>query len=78
MAKRKIKSAQTTTLKNNLSEKIPFIRFVYSAIILNFLNISAIFILQKNLPPQVPLFYGLSESEQQLTSSLGLLIPVAY
>ena len=39
--------------------------------------LSALFVLaiQKRLPPEVPLFYGLAEGEQQLSSSIWLIIP---
>lgn len=65
-------------LKNLISEKIPLKRFVYVALTLNILNLITVLILQKNLPPQVPLFYGFAESEQQLTTTLGLIIPSIY
>jgi hypothetical protein len=81
MNKRNIKIPgvhKSTGLKDSSLKKIPNINFVYAAIILNSLNFVAVLVLQKNLPPQVPLFYGLTEGEQQLTSSLGLLIPSVY
>ncbi len=31
--------------------------------------------LQKSLPPEVPLFYGLPRTEEQLAPSLSLIIP---
>lgn len=33
------------------------------------------FIAQPFLPPQIPLYYGLPVGEEQLSSSLGLVIP---
>lgn len=65
-------------LKKTLSDKIPLIKFIYAAFILNSFNLIAVLLLQKNLPPQIPLFYGFAQSEQQLTSSFGLLIPGIY
>lgn len=81
MTKKLIKTQgvkKPTNFANFLSQKIPFLNFVYAAVIINSINLLIVFAFQKNLPPQVPLFYGHTEGEQQLTSSLGLLIPGAY
>lgn len=78
------KSIKTTKIykalnpRANFTEKIPFINFVYTAIFINLINIISVLVLQNNLPPQVPLLYGFTESEQQLTTSMGLIIPGAY
>lgn len=39
------------------------------------LSILFAFIAQPFLPPQIPLFHGLPVGEEQLSSSLGLVIP---
>jgi hypothetical protein len=57
--------------------KIPLIKVVYLSIILAFLNLLAPIIMQGNLPPEVPLFYGMAQGAEQLTGSLGLAIPGA-
>ncbi len=69
---------RATNLKNTLSEKIAFINYIYFALALNLLNVIAVLLMKNNLPPQVPLFYGFTESEQQLTTSFGLLIPGVF
>lgn len=60
---------------NLFSEKLAFKNLIYSSVALNIINLLTVIILQKFLPPQVPLFYGLVEGEEQLTSSIGLIIP---
>jgi hypothetical protein len=52
-----------------------FKKTVIVCLIINLLAIITVVILRKNLPPIIPLFYGLPVSEEQLTSSLGLIIP---
>jgi len=42
---------------------------------INILIITFILLISKNLPPQVPLFYGLSEGENQLATKFMLIIP---
>jgi hypothetical protein len=55
--------------------EIPLIKVIYLSIGLVILNSFFILVVQKNLPPEVPLFYGLSKGQEQLASPLGLLIP---
>lgn len=55
--------------------KIPLLKLVYAAIALNILNIAFILSIQKYLPPELPLFYGLAEGEEQLASPLQLTMP---
>lgn len=58
-----------------LYENVPFKNFVTAAFLLNIVVIVIVLVLQTFLPPQIPLFYGLPEGEEQLTSSLILIIP---
>jgi len=58
-----------------LIKSIPLVRFVYVAFILGILNIITILLLQNFLPPEVPLYYGLAKSQEQLTTSIGLVAP---
>ena len=44
-------------------------------IIISVATVILILILQKRLPPEVPLFYGLPKGEYQLTSALNLTLP---
>ena len=62
--------------KSNFSLKgIPLVKFLYIAFTLGLLNIVTALLLQSNLPPEVPLYYGLAKSQEQLTTSLGLITP---
>lgn len=53
----------------------PLKRVFVSSLIVNFLTAIAVLISQSHLPPQIPLFYGLAEGEEQLSFPLGLIIP---
>lgn len=55
--------------------KIPLIKVVYFCLILILLSLVSVITFQRNLPPEIPLFYGLAEGPEQLSSSLGLVIP---
>ena len=57
--------------------RIPFVNIVYLSVGLCLVSIVATIALQNNLPPEVPLFYGLAEGEGQLSTSLGLITPSA-
>lgn len=54
--------------------KVPFSKLVYSSIAINALSALVIIYFQKRLPPQVPLFYGLAEGEDQLTQAVYLML----
>lgn len=56
-------------------EKIPFIRLVLVSLIIGVVTLFLVLTLQKSLPPQVPLFYGLPKTEEQLATSTELVIP---
>ncbi len=56
-------------------DKILFIKFVYLALSFSVINIIIVAVMQKSLPPELPLFYGYTESEQQLSTPFGLLVP---
>ena len=44
-------------------------------LIVNLIAIAAVVIMKKNLPLQIPLFYGLPVSSDQLAGNLELVIP---
>jgi len=52
-----------------------FRKIALISLFINLLTIILVLLLRKQLPPLVPLFYGLPVSEEQLTPSLGLAIP---
>lgn len=58
-----------------LLEKIPFRKLVIVSLVISFATITAVLFLQDSLPPQIPLFYGLPKTQEQLTTSFGLIIP---
>src|SRR5512135_1574284 len=62
----------------NRPARILFKKLIYFLVSVNLLNIAFIFIFQKNIPPEVPLFYGLAEGTDQLTNTFGLLIPSLF
>jgi hypothetical protein len=74
---RYIKFSAKKLFKTDISslKDIPQIKIVYIAVSLAILNLIIVLIVQNNLPPEVPLFYGLAEGPEQLSSSLGLTIP---
>lgn len=53
-------------------------KLIYFSIIINLITGVLILLVRNNLPPEVPLFYGLAEGESQLTSPIGLLLPSAF
>lgn len=54
---------------------LPFRNFVLAAFSLSLATILLVIILHGRLPPQVPLFYGLAQGEEQLVASYGLILP---
>ena len=54
--------------------KPPFFKLFYTSLIINVVSVVGIFFIKNRLPPQLPLFYGLPEGKEQLTSQLGLII----
>lgn len=57
--------------------KVPLKSYIYLSLGVTLLTSVAALILRNLLPPEVPLFYGKPTGEEQLTSSLGLLIAPA-
>lgn len=55
--------------------KSPLQKIAALCLLVNLLTILSIVLLKKNLPPVVPLFYGLPVSIDELTPELGLAIP---
>ena len=62
-------------IDKNLLAGLPFSNFVYASFVLNLLLIVFVLTIQRWLPPQVPLFYGMAEGEGQLSQSIFLTIP---
>lgn len=53
-------------------------KYFYAGCLISFLSLAFALIVRKVLPPQIPLFYGLPQGEEQLSTSLGLTIPSAF
>ncbi|MFZ5932567.1 MAG: hypothetical protein ACOYT7_00560 [Patescibacteria group bacterium] len=56
---------------------LPFRTYVFASLLINFLTILGVLGVLSFLPPEVPLFYGLAEGEQQLVKSIFLVIPAS-
>ncbi len=56
------------------SKNVPFAKLIYASLAINAISILGIIYFKKLLPPEVPLFYGLAEGEEQLTKSSYLLL----
>ncbi len=55
--------------------RLPFKDFVVASAFINILMVAIVLLIQRWLPPQVPLFYGKPSGEEQLASSLVLTLP---
>jgi hypothetical protein len=54
---------------------LPFKGYIQFSVALNILVIIFVLIFLRKLPPQIPLFYGMAEGEEQLTRSWALIVP---
>lgn len=57
------------------TKKIPYLAILKAGFLVNFSVIVLTFLGQKYLPPQIPLFYGLAQGEEQLAASIWLFLP---
>ena len=62
-------------IDKNLLASLPFSNWVYTSFVVNLLLVVFVLTIQRWLPPQVPLFYVMSEGEGQLSRSIFLTIP---
>lgn len=62
-------------IDKNLLASLPFYKWVYGSFVVNFVVILFVLGVQRWLPPQVPLFYGMAEGEGQLARSIYLFTP---
>lgn len=61
--------------QNVFTQTTPFRDFIAIAVILNIILIGATLALHSFLPPEIPLFYGMPEGNEQLASSWLLSLP---
>ncbi|PIP57778.1 hypothetical protein COX03_01260 [Candidatus Woesebacteria bacterium CG22_combo_CG10-13_8_21_14_all_39_10] len=59
----------------NTLEKLPLKGYFNASWITNLTIIIFSLLIQKRIPPQIPIFYGLPQGEVQLSSPIGILIP---
>mgnify|MGYP000986553723 CR=1 FL=1 len=57
------------------TKKLPFLTYIYAASIINILIIGTTFLIQNLLPPEIPLYYGLAEGQEQIAKSIFLFVP---
>ncbi len=55
--------------------KIPMTSLLYLSLVISILTVCVVIFVQNSLPPEIPLFYGLAQGEEQLSSPIGLLLP---
>lgn len=58
-----------------VSSRTPFAKAVLVALLVNFLIIFLSLVLKGKLPPEVPLFYGAAEGQEQIAASSLLIVP---
>jgi hypothetical protein len=74
--KAKIIPVDTSSQKEVGLVSIPYRETIFTVGLTNIVVIALIFILKRFIPPQIPLYYGLAEGEEQLASnSLFLALP---
>lgn len=66
-------------LNKQFISKIPYVNTIYSATLINVFLVFVVLLLRKNnLPPEVPLFYGLPQGESQIVPSYLLAVPSLF
>lgn len=58
-----------------VSSRTPFAKTMLVAFLINFLIVILSLALKGRLPPEVPLFYGAAEGQEQIAASTLLIIP---
>lgn len=58
-------------------KNIPFLYPTLLTLLINIISIILIVFAYKKLPPQVPLYYGLTRGERQLVQPLVLILPIS-
>ena len=72
---KKLRASKSKILSKFSLNNIPLPRIIYATVFVNITNIALIVLLQKRLPPEIPLFYGLAKGEGQVAASTELIIP---
>lgn len=58
-------------------KRLPFTNLILISFAISIAAIVAILILKDNIPPEVPLFYGLPDGKEQLGTRALLILPIA-
>lgn len=56
----------------------PLKKIVLATVLLNIFSLLFVLAVQKNLPPQIPLYYGLPEGDGQLATPFWLITPAIF
>lgn len=73
-----IKNKNLAKISQRFTIVVPFPKISFFLYIINFLVIALVIFLSSNLPPEVPLYYGLPVSEEQIVGSGQLVLPSVY
>lgn len=55
--------------------KLPHLQLIYYSIVTNVIVILGVLLLKKYIPPEIPLYYGLPEGNNQIATAEELIIP---
>jgi len=69
------RSKSSKIKRGNRISRVPFKRLIIAAVLINIVVVVLVFLAQNILPPEIPLFYGLPRGNEQLSTSIALVIP---
>ena len=72
-----LKLTRLNKLQNKKENKLPLQNLLIVSLVVNVLVIASVIMLKNNLPPEVPLFYGMPKGSEQLAMSNFLILPSA-
>ncbi|QQS39030.1 hypothetical protein IPM62_00210 [Candidatus Woesebacteria bacterium] len=70
--------AGTNRLHKQIEKNLIYPKILFVSLLLIALSILSTFLLTQYLPPEIPLFFGLPESEDQIASSSALIVPSLF
>lgn len=72
-----IRKRASITIKSGeeIASSVPYFRIIVALLLINLIFILFVLFYKHILPPEIPLFYGLPESNEQLAPSSWLIIP---
>jgi len=69
------KKTQLPKISKEIVETLPFKNYLAASIIVNLVLIAVSLLITKWMPPKIPLYYGLPQSNAQLAPNWLLIIP---